>query len=83
MALEPQMHEEQDIKIQLEGDDKKSLSRPAPVVNQPAAVPAQDSGNAITDFLKTANHPGVCILHLIFRFAAIFWYAVLHEPLYH
>ena len=67
------MMDDQDIKIQL-GDDPIEQQKSMPKVNQPISQPNQDnSGNVITNLLKSANHPAVCIIHVAFRFSAFLW----------
>ncbi len=79
MALEHQLHEDQDIKIQLDKDEGKRDDPPVagPSPAAPAAGPSDNAaagGNGIVEFLKTANHPGICVLQFIFKFGAIFSY---------
>lgn len=74
MALEPQPHEEQDIRIQLDEDKRNDV----PAARQPSPAPSAEAanngqGNTLVDFLKTANHPGICLLHIMFKFSGIFW----------
>lgn len=81
MALEPAGHD-QDFKINLDTDPnapQQPPTAPQPAKPAPMAQPAPqasqpNTGNAITDFLKTANHPGVCIMHLLFKCLAIVRY---------
>ncbi len=81
MALEPQPHEEQDIKIQLGPEDKHAGPVLAPAAAQSsvpvASQPAAGQTNFVTEILRTSNHPAVCIMHVIFKFSAIIWYVLV------
>ena len=76
MAFQPQVPEEQDVKIQLEGEEKKSDNKP--ILSQPSQPRVQEPSGGITDFLKTANHPSVCIMHLLFKLVGILLYDYVH-----
>ena len=74
MALIPSQ-EEADVKIKLDSDEKRYENKPKGKQPEEPSQPRDDDkeGNAITSFLKTANHPSVCIMHLLFKFGGIIW----------
>ena len=67
MTFEAHGNEEHDIKIQLENEPVKPVTAPS----QPTQKAQDNSGNAITNLFKAANHPAVCIMHVIFKLAAL------------
>ena len=71
MALVLQEH---DIKIDLDGEEKKQEKQPVMQESPPPPVsePKQES-TGITGILQSANHPCVCIFHLGFRLTSILW----------
>ena len=77
MDQQPNNASQEDINIKLEGDDKKGETKP--MLKEPEAK-AQPQGTikaeleGFVGFLKTANHPGVCITHLLFRTLSVVLY---------
>ena len=69
------MTDVQDIKIQLGTEPKEQMPEPEHVTSDKPAQPEHnESGNVITNLFKSANHPVICVMHILFKFSALLWY---------
>ena len=75
MNADQQIQDVRDINIKLDTEPKRGEEKSAP-----SELPAKDDKTkgktediGLTNFLTKANHPVVCVVHLLFRSLAILW----------
>ena len=70
-------HDDLDFHIELESPHTAPQSLDSKQYAQHQQVQSAASPNVYPKFLEGASHPGFCILHLIFKVAAIASYVLL------